>query len=98
MRQYTPHHFSRKKCARSGAGRCYNKAIMGRRNGITRARRGREETVRQYDTLIRYASAIILVAAGILLILAIFGAAGPVGNTAFTLSYAIVGIGTFLLP
>ncbi|MDP2655576.1 MAG: DNA translocase FtsK [bacterium] len=72
---------------------------MSRRNGTSgRRRRGREEAVRQYDTLIRYASAIVLVAAGVLLVLAIFGAAGPVGSAAFTFSYAVVGIGTFLLP
>lgn len=48
--------------------------------------------------LIRYASAIVLLAAGVLLMLAIFGAAGPVGAAAFKISYAVVGIGTFLLP
>ena len=48
--------------------------------------------------LIRYASAIVLIASGILLILALFGAAGPVGTTVFEVSYMIVGIGAFLLP
>ncbi len=48
--------------------------------------------------LIRYASAIVLLASGILLALAIFGAAGPVGATVFAASYAVVGIGAFLLP
>ena len=74
---------------------------MSRRNG-NGARRGRakerEEDVKEYDALIRWASAIVLIAAGVLLVLAIFGAAGPVGTTIFATSYAIVGIGAFLLP
>ena len=66
-------------------------------NGVRRAR-AREEDVKEYDTLIRYASAIVLLAAGVLLMLALFGAAGPVGATVFSASYAVVGIGAFLLP
>ncbi|MHB8710378.1 MAG: FtsK/SpoIIIE family DNA translocase [Minisyncoccota bacterium] len=75
---------------------------MSRRNGRNgnggRRGRAREEEVKEYDTLIRYASAIVLLAAGVLLVLAIFGAAGPVGTAVFATSYAIVGIGAFLLP
>ena len=71
---------------------------MSRRNSTRKSRRGREEDVREYDTLIRYASAIVLFAVGILLILAVFGKGGPVGAVVFTTSYAIVGIGAFLLP
>lgn len=72
---------------------------MSRKN-VTGTRRGRsrDERVKEYDTLIRWASAIVLLAAGVLLTLAVFGAAGPVGTTVFTASYAIVGIGSFLLP
>ncbi|MEK7515441.1 MAG: DNA translocase FtsK 4TM domain-containing protein, partial [Patescibacteria group bacterium] len=72
---------------------------MSRRND-NGARRGRvrDEDVKEYDTLIRYASAIVLLAIGVLLMLSIFDAAGPVGEAAFTASYAIVGIGAFLLP
>ncbi|MEK7179691.1 MAG: DNA translocase FtsK 4TM domain-containing protein, partial [Patescibacteria group bacterium] len=72
---------------------------MSRRNdsGVRRGR-AREKEVREYDTLIRYASAIILLAAGVLLMLSAFDAAGPVGVAVFTASYAIVGIGAFLLP
>lgn len=66
-------------------------------NGFGR-KRVREEEVKEYDTLIRYASAIVLLAAGVLLVLAVFGAAGPVGATVFTTSYAVVGVGAFLLP
>jgi DNA segregation ATPase FtsK/SpoIIIE, S-DNA-T family len=69
---------------------------MSRRNG--RRGRAREDEVKEYDTLIRYASAIVLFAAGVLLLLAIFGAAGPIGSAIFSASYAIVGIGAFLLP
>ncbi len=58
----------------------------------------REEEVRGYDTLVRFASAVVLVGAGVLLALAAFGDAGPVGNTAFTFAYGIVGLGAFLLP
>ena len=73
---------------------------MSRKNGRNgnRARRARMQEVKEYDTLIRYASAIVLLAAGVLLLLAIFGAAGPVGTVVFTASYGIVGIGAFLLP
>lgn len=73
---------------------------MSRRNGRNGngARRARTQEVKEYDTLIRYASAIVLLAAGVLLLLAIFGAAGPVGTTVFATSYGIVGIGAFLLP
>jgi DNA segregation ATPase FtsK/SpoIIIE, S-DNA-T family len=72
---------------------------MARKNGKN-ARRGRarEEEVKEYDALIRYASAIVLLAAGVLLILAMFGKAGLVGDAVFTASYTIVGIGAFLLP
>jgi len=68
------------------------------RNGNKGTRRPREEQVKEYDALIRYASAIVFLAAGVLLILSIFGAAGPVGTAVFTTSYAIVGIGAFILP
>ncbi len=72
---------------------------MSRRNGNgARSGRAREEKVKKYGVLIRYASAIILLAAGILLMLAVFGSAGPVGAAVFIASYAIVGIGAFLLP
>ncbi len=64
----------------------------GKRNRV------REREVKEFDTLIRYASAIVLLAAGVLFTLAIFGAAGPAGTVVFTTSYAIVGIGAFLLP
>ena len=72
---------------------------MSRRND-NGARKGRvrDEDVKEYDTLIRYASAIVLLAAGVLLSLSIFGAAGPVGATVFAVSYTIVGIGAFILP
>jgi len=72
--------------------------IMNRGNGKNGSRRRRERNMREYDTLIRYASAIVLFAAGILLVLAIFGAAGPIGTRVFAASYAIVGVGAFLLP
>lgn len=70
---------------------------MSRKNDNS-TRRARDENVKEYDTLIRYASAIVLLAVGVLLMLSIFDAAGPVGEAAFTTSYAIIGIGAFLLP
>ena len=70
----------------------------GNGNGTKRVRRTRDEEVKEYDTLIRWASAIVLLAVGVLLLLAVFGAAGPVGTAVFAMSYAIVGIGAFLLP
>src|SRR3990167_10345495 len=76
--------------------------IMSRTNGKNgnnaRRVRSREEGVKEYDTLIRYSSAIVLIAAGILLALSVFGASGPVGVAVFSASYAIVGIGAFILP
>ncbi len=72
---------------------------MARKNTVeTRRRRARADAVREYDSLIRYTSAVVLLAGGLLLSLAMFGAAGPVGEAAFTASYAIVGIGAFFLP
>ncbi|MFA5996109.1 MAG: DNA translocase FtsK [Candidatus Paceibacterota bacterium] len=69
------------------------------RNGNgTRRARTREKEVKEYDAVIRYASTIALLASGVLFALSIFGAAGPVGSAVFTTSYAIVGIGSFLLP
>jgi DNA segregation ATPase FtsK/SpoIIIE, S-DNA-T family len=72
---------------------------MSRKNANgTRRGRVREESVKEYSTLIRYASAIVLLAIGVLFALSVFGAAGPVGIAVFTTSYAIIGIGAFLLP
>jgi len=72
---------------------------MGRKNGNgARRERAREKEVREYDTLIRYASAIVLLATGVLFALAIFDKAGFVGTIIFTTSYAIIGVGAFLLP
>jgi DNA segregation ATPase FtsK/SpoIIIE, S-DNA-T family len=70
---------------------------MHRETQRTNARRGREKS-RSYNTIIRYASAVILLASGILFTLSLFGAAGPAGTAVFTISYAIVGIGAFVLP
>lgn len=67
------------------------------RRGRTRER-SKDEGAREYGTLIRYTTAVILLAAGCLLTLAMFDAAGPVGTAAFTTSYAIVGVGAFFLP
>ncbi len=77
--------------------------IMARGNGktakrVAARRRTRDEDVREYDTLLRWAAAIVLIAAAVLFALSIFGAAGPAGDTAFTFAYAIVGIGAFVLP
>ena len=71
---------------------------MSRKSSNTRPTRARKKEVKEYDAIIRYASTIVLLAAGLLFLLAIFGAAGPVGSAAFAASYAIVGIGAFLLP
>ncbi len=61
------------------------------------ARRGRRDNARS-DILIRYASSVVLLASGTLFLLSFFGAAGPVGTTLFTTSFAIVGVGAFVLP
>ncbi|MEK7086322.1 MAG: DNA translocase FtsK 4TM domain-containing protein, partial [Patescibacteria group bacterium] len=71
---------------------------MSSKNSSARQSRGREKEVKEYGVIIRWTSTIVLLASGILFLLAIFGAAGPVGSTIFTTSYAIVGIGAFLLP
>src|SRR3989344_502494 len=67
---------------------------MKRPNGTRR----REREVESYDALIRWSSAIVLIACGIILGLAAFGDAGPLGDTLFSLAYSIVGLGAFLLP
>ena len=76
---------------------------MARNNGGKhRASRVRDddraEEVREYGMLIRFGSAIVLVAAGVLFALAAFGAAGPVGAAALAGAYTLVGIGAFALP
>ncbi|MFA6502973.1 MAG: DNA translocase FtsK [Candidatus Paceibacterota bacterium] len=71
---------------------------MSRKSNQARQTRTREKDVKEYGALIRYSSTIVLLAAGVLFTLAIFGAAGPVGTAVFTTSYAIVGVGSFLLP
>lgn len=71
---------------------------MARKNAKARRARRREDVVAEYDTLIRYTSAVVSIAAGCLFILSIFGAAGPAGTVVFTTSYAIVGVGAFFLP
>ncbi|HUY62704.1 MAG TPA: DNA translocase FtsK [Candidatus Paceibacterota bacterium] len=70
----------------------------GRGGSANKRGRTREREVQEYDSLVRWASAIVLFAGGVLLTLAAFGAAGPAGDTAFALAYAIVGIGAFVLP
>lgn len=71
---------------------------MSKRNGKEIRRGRRDKEVREYDTIIRYASTIVLLAGGVLLGLALFGAAGPVGDLVLATSYTIVGIGAFFLP
>ncbi|HUY05284.1 MAG TPA: DNA translocase FtsK [Candidatus Paceibacterota bacterium] len=71
---------------------------MSRKSSNTRPSRARRKEVKEYDAIIRYASTIVLVAIGVLFLLAMFGAAGPFGSAAFATSYAIIGIGAFLLP
>jgi S-DNA-T family DNA segregation ATPase FtsK/SpoIIIE len=65
---------------------------------MSRKNNGRKKEVREYDALIRYTSAVVLFAAGVLLALAIFGIAGPVGTSIFNACYTIVGVGAFILP
>lgn len=63
-----------------------------------RGARARGKNVKEYDVILRYASAIVLLAVGIVFFLAIFGAAGPVGSALFAASYGIIGIAAFALP
>jgi len=69
---------------------------MARKSIAGRRRRG--AALHEYDRVIRYTSTVVLFAAACLSALGIFGAAGPVGASIFTASYAIVGIGAFFLP
>lgn len=73
---------------------------MSRKNANdTRRKRGRDQAVvKEYDALIRYTTAVVLLAVGCLFALSIFGAAGPVGAAIFTMSYTLIGIGAFVLP
>ncbi len=65
-----------------------------------RARKGvaRDDEIKEFDALVRFATTIVLIAAGVLLALAALGSAGPVGDTVFGAAYAVVGIGAFCLP
>ena len=64
----------------------------------------KQQSVETYETLLRIAAAIVLLALGALLALAAFAdlsgspLAGPVGATLFGFSYLLVGIGAFLVP
>ncbi len=68
---------------------------MARRSKRTRSR---SNAIEEYDTLIRYAGAVVLIASGVLFALGSVGSAGPAGGAAFALAYATIGIGAFLLP
>ncbi len=70
---------------------------MSRKKGKPSKLRKQKE-VESYDALIRWASAVVLLAAGVLFLLAIFGAAGPVGTLAYRTSFAVVGFGALALP
>ena len=72
---------------------------MSRKSTPTRQSRAKkQDAVREYGSLIRYTSAIVLIAAGVLFLLSLFGAAGPAGRAAYDFAYGIVGIGALLLP
>lgn len=70
---------------------------MSRGNG-KKKRSGKEAAVAEYDVLIKYAGAIVLIACGILFTLAAVGKAGPTGGAVFTFSYGIIGLASFLIP
>ncbi|MDO8408261.1 MAG: DNA translocase FtsK [bacterium] len=74
------------------------KSGMSGRKSTSRRAPSRDEEVREYGALVRFASAVVLIGAGVLLTLAALGAAGPLGAATFTFAYAIVGLGAFLLP
>lgn len=61
-------------------------------------KRGKDAAIERYDDLIRYAGGIVLVACGILLALAAVDRAGPLGGAIFSLAYAVIGLGAFLIP
>ena len=72
---------------------------MSRKSTPTRQSRAKkQDAVKEYGSLIRYTSAIVLIAAGVLFLLSLFGAAGPAGRAAYDFAYGIVGIGALLLP
>lgn len=61
-------------------------------------RQTKKRTIKTYENALRWISAIVLMASGILLALGAFGAAGPFGSRAFRILYTAIGIGAFLLP
>ena len=75
-----------------------NSSARGGSASSGKGRRTRAEGAREYGILVRATSAIILLAAGVLLALSLFGGAGPVGDAIFHASYAIIGIGSLILP
>ncbi|VAW32535.1 DNA translocase FtsK [hydrothermal vent metagenome] len=64
-----------------------------RKRRVSRAR-----TITEYEDVIRWTSAVVLIACGALLALGAFGASGPMGDTAFLITQATIGIGAFVLP
>ncbi|HFC11071.1 MAG TPA: DNA translocase FtsK [Candidatus Kaiserbacteria bacterium] len=64
-----------------------------RKRRVSRAR-----TITEYEDVIRWTSAVVLIACGTLLALGAFGASGPMGDTAFLITQATIGIGAFVLP
>ncbi|HVM59152.1 MAG TPA: DNA translocase FtsK, partial [Candidatus Paceibacterota bacterium] len=70
----------------------------GKNGAAKRRARRRDDDEQEYDALTRWAAAIVLMAAGVLFGLAVFGGAGPVGAQAFALSYSGIGIASYIVP
>ncbi len=70
---------------------------MARKN-VRKKRKKKSSTIREYKNAIKWVSSVVLIAAGIVLFLGEIGASGPVGSSAFVVSYATIGLGAFFLP
>ncbi|MDB5237520.1 MAG: ftsK [Parcubacteria group bacterium] len=61
-------------------------------------RKSKKRDAENYRALIKWVSAILLVALGLILLLGAFGLAGIAGAAIFGFAYGTIGVGAFLLP
>jgi S-DNA-T family DNA segregation ATPase FtsK/SpoIIIE len=61
-------------------------------------RKSKKRDAENYRALIKWVSAILLVALGLILLLGAFGLAGIAGAAVFGFAFGLIGIGAFLLP
>lgn len=63
-----------------------------------RRKNKKAHSISEYEDVINWVSAVVLIASGVVLFLGAIGASGPIGSYAFIISYSAVGFGAFVLP